>query len=545
MSRGLFRLSTEEFLEDRTKIANSVNDEVERLKNDLNYRNRKLREFIKRPASKFMDYPRSDSQVLDWVEGNVEELAFLSYLAENSSRVMDLKNSIEDAKEKDEFINKLNWEKNVFTYGTDYFKMIEDKDYHELNLRDKPIIEDVYDMYNYVAKGSKEEGYIDKVIEYRTQVLPFLKDERTRYEESRLRNSLLNREGKIVSEEDYEEAEIDYDNIVLEDITRRNVAGDTYHYYNEQDREIPREQAEELIRNGNYVTKFKGARSEGTVYNAWVNGERISKGEVHRNFNYPMQADMKVNIKMLRDLQKDLLSTDPWYMTTNTDEFRNVKTSISNAIKAMEKYDKYPLKENLAEVDTALNTMGRLCHRYSVRKENDYRASGKPRDFKRSNIANSLMQFASLENRQAIKDKSFVLNPKVALKKINTLIPENINSKDVVNYLRGMVALSKLVPKDNTNREINVGISLNIEDMIKEVRIATRGTELDFLKNGGMNEIELKELDKVYKAGKPTDLEKQNKVGEKYLKDYKAPNDEDIELDNSLDLDESRISILD
>lgn len=509
------RYTIKEARDEMNNFSREIFDEIHNMDTFQNVLQRHILNFVERPIEDFVDAPESVDDFIDWCKkDNVrEDMKLLSYLTSNVSEVPNLKNSVpQEIYEK--MVLKAKALQNTYIFATNTIDLIKDENYLKYQFNEYSD-EEIENLDGETAENDNLREMVDMMVA-RKDVRVAVLNQKARIDSLSIVESLKNRKGNITDEEvindfeDYEEIEVD-DEDVLFDRTARNA----YHYFDNQGHELLQNDAQERIRNGEQISRYKGARTEGVTFNVWNDAtHKLETKESHREFNYPVQEDMKENIRMLKDLQKDLSSTDPWCMTTNTEQFKNLKKSINIAIKAMEQCAKYPIDNNMNNVATAMRNLNVLSDAYARRKHVEALQSGKERDQKRYNIATELRKFSSAERVKAMKSKVFHVDPAKVIKKLEEKYPKDGNIKDVANYLRGLTELSKMIPQGKENREDKVGISYIMADVVKG--LGSKGKEL-LINQGGMTKNEMKELEKQFNLGKPTKDEMSKKVGDGFL----------------------------
>ena len=470
--------------------------------------------FTKRPYTNFIDAKTDEEDFTEWLndESVKEDMKFLSYIASNKEDVPNFKNLVSQ-EEYEMMIAKIKVMKDSYIYATCFIELLKDDNYLQGQYNEMSL-DEVRELHRDISVNDPRVEMLETMMDM-LSVKPFVLDQKARIESSSIVESLKNRKGKITDEEviddleDYEEV-ID-DNNVNFDRTAKNV----YHYFNRNNLELTKEEAQRQIRNGITITRFKGARTEGVAFNV-PNEEtgKLETRECHRPFEYDMREDMKENIRMLKDLQTDLASTDPWFMTSNSDEFKRIKKSINLTIKAMENCAKYPIDNNMNAVASAMENMHTLVSNYARRKNVERVQSGKDRDHKRYNIAKELQTFSSPEKIRQLRNKVFHIDPAKVVKKLDEKFPKNGNIEDVANYLRGLTELSKMIPNEKESRDDKVGVTYHMAEVLK-----AGGTHVKerLIREGGMTDKEYKDLEKQFNAGKPTKEEMARNVGDRFL----------------------------
>lgn len=474
----------------------------------------KIRSFAERPYNYFIDAKTDEEEFTQWLSKDdvKEDMKFLSYMVANLNDVPNFKNLVpQEIYEK--MVLKMEIMRNAYLYASNYIELLKDDNYLQGEYKDLSYDDVLRLHYDIDVNDPKVEMFetMMEMLEAKEKVLT----EKARLESLSIVESLKNRKGKITDEEviddleNYEEV-IDANNVNF-DRTAKNV----YHYFDGNNLELTKEEAQNQIRNGIMVTRFKGARTEGVIFNVPnVNTGKLETRDCHREFEYDMQKDMKENIRMLKDLQKDLASTDPWFMTSNSDDFKKIKKSINLTIKAMENCAKYPVDNNMNAVASAMENMNVLVSSYARRKDIEKDQSGKERDLKRYNIAKELQTFTSPEKIRQLKNKVFHIDPASVVKKLDEKFPKNGNIKDVANYLRGLTELSKMIPNDKESRDDKIGLTYCMAEVFK-----SGGTDVKerLIREGGMTEKEYKDLEKQFNAGKPTKEEMAKNIGDRFL----------------------------
>lgn len=157
-------------------------------------------------------------------------------------------------------------------------------------------------------------------------------------------------------------------------------------YLDPYGRQIDADTAEKRKSSGFTVVEVEKGASFGIAYNKSKDSKNVSGETDYVFFVSPNRLSDGNVCQTLKDLQADLKRSDPIWLMTNTTEFRNLKTQLSNTIASYDRLiaddgkDMAEKEKLKAAAEKNMEDLARLSKAYSCRKSADYKRSGKGRD---------------------------------------------------------------------------------------------------------------------------------------------------------------------